>query len=88
MCPIGFLFLKLPPPPCAVLLVVYILHFSSLRRVPGNDFFEQKQHFLLKTKIELVPVNTRLHFERIWCSLTKEACLYDACLLAEKGNIF
>ena len=28
--PIGFLFLKLPPPPCAVLLVLYIVYVYIL----------------------------------------------------------
>ena len=32
MSPIGFLFLKLPPPPCAVLLLyIYILYATSIQ---------------------------------------------------------
>ena len=31
--PIGFLFLKLPPPPCAVLLVIYKSKFPKLQRI-------------------------------------------------------
>ena len=47
MSPIGFLFLKLPPPPCAVLLVMFCIHYyhGSIRQkecIPRNEMCNQE----------------------------------------------
>ena len=46
--PIGFLFLKLPPPPCAVLLVyIHIKYYKVIKNVfpLSNTIFQSSHHY-------------------------------------------
>ena len=54
--PIGFLFLKLPPPPCAVLLVDYghDRTISNPKLLCTNKFKQKQRQNMAKTSVQLI----------------------------------